>query len=86
MKILLSMGLHVELPMFFEICGHGQQMECRRHMDVRYLWLRELKEQGIIRVIWTSGESNDADLFTKNLPGPVFHKHAVKFVGEDADD
>ena len=33
-----------------------------------------------------SGESNDADLFTKNLPGPAFNKHAVKFVGEDVGD
>ena len=58
-----------------------------KHMDVRHLWLRELKEQGIIRVIWMSGSSNDADLFTKNLPGPAFHKHAVKFVvGEDVGD
>ena len=32
-------------------------------------------------MIWTSGEWNDVDLFTKNFPGPVFHKHAVKFVG-----
>jgi len=55
-------------------------------MDVRYLWLRELKEKGIVRVIRTSGESNDADLFTKNLPGPAFNKHAVKFVGEDVRD
>ena len=77
MKILLSMGLHVELPMFFEICGHGQQMECRRHMDVRYFWItRELKEQGIIRVIWTSGESTDTDLFTMNLLSNVFYQQA----------
>ena len=94
MKILLSMGLLVELPMILEMDNKGAVDMANnwsvggrtKHMDVRYLWLRELKEQGIIRVIWTSGESNDADLFTKNLPGPVFHKHAVKFVGENADD
>jgi len=56
------------------------------HMDVRYLWLRELKEQGLVRVIWMSVESNNADLFINNLPGPTFHKHAVKFVGEDVGD
>ena len=43
-----------------------------KHIDVKYLWLRELKEQSIIRVVWTSAELNDADLFTKNLPAPVF--------------
>jgi len=33
-----------------------------------------------------SEESNYADLFTKNLPGPDFRKQAVKFVGEDVGD
>jgi len=48
--------------------------------------LPELKEKGIVRVNWTSGESNDVDLFTENLPGPAFNKHAVKFVGENVGD
>jgi len=94
MKILLSLGLLVELPMILEIDNKGAVDMANnwsvggrtKHMDVRYLWLRELKEQGLVRVIWTSGESNDADLFTKNLPGPSFNKHAVKFVGEDVGD
>ena len=94
MKILLSLGLLVELPMILEINNKGAVDMANnwsvggrtKHMDVRHLWLRELKEQGIIRVIWMSGSSNDADLFTKNLPGPAFHKHAVKFVGEDVGD
>ena len=94
MKILLSLGLLVELPMILEIDNKGAVDMANnwsvggrtKHMDVRYLWLRELKEQGLVRVIWTSGESNDADLFTKNLPGPAFRKHAVKFVGEDVGD
>ena len=80
MKILLSLGLLVELPMILEIDNKGAVDMANnwsvggrtKHMDVRYLWLRELKEQGLVRVIWTSGESNDADLFTKNLPGPAF--------------
>lgn len=94
MKILLSLGLEVELPMILEIDNKGAVDMANnwsvggrtKHMDVRYLWLRELKEKGIVRVNWTSGESNDADLFTKNLPGPAFNKHAVKFVGEDVGD
>jgi len=84
----------VELPMILEIDNKGAVDMANnwsvggrtKHMDVRYLWLRELKEQGLVKVIWTSGESNDADLFTKNLPGPPFRKHAVKFVGEDVGD
>jgi len=94
MKILLSLGLLVELPMILENDNKGAVDMANnwsvggrtKHHDVRYLWLRELKEQGLVRVIWTSGESNDADLFTKNLPGPAFCKHAVKFVEEDVGD
>jgi hypothetical protein len=32
---------------------------------------------------WVSGEENSADLFTKNLAGQVFDKHASVFVGCD---
>ena len=52
-------------------------------MDVKYKFLRKLKEAGIIRVIWTSTHDNEADIFTKNLPGPAFEKHIKNFVGED---
>jgi len=86
MKILLSLGLNVELPMILEIDNKGAVDTANnwsvggrtKHMDVRYLWLKELKEQGIIRVFWTSGESNDADLFTKNLPGPALSSLSQK--------
>jgi hypothetical protein len=46
-------------------------------------FLRELKEEGIIVCDWMSGNDNPADLFTKNLPGPLFDKHASSFVGRD---
>jgi hypothetical protein len=38
-----------------------------KHMEVRYQFLRELKEKGILRVKWIPGNENDSDLFTKNL-------------------
>ena len=30
-----------------------------------------------------SGEDNPSDIFTKNLQGPSFNKHASKYVGHD---
>ena len=54
-----------------------------RHMDTRLNFMRELKEAGIINVIWIAGENNASDLFTKNLPGPVFNKHTKVFCGDD---
>ena len=54
-----------------------------RHVEVRYHFLRELKEQNIVRIKWISTHANCADLFTKNLTGPVFTKHNIKLCGID---
>ena len=56
MKILLSMGLSVELPMILEMDNKGAvDMAINwsvggrtKHVHVRNVWLRELKEQGIV--------------------------------------
>jgi hypothetical protein len=45
-------------------------------VDVKYHFLRELKENGIILVKWISQEENSSDLFTKNLATTSFKKHA----------
>ena len=55
-------------------------------MGVRICYLRELKEEGLIDIEWISGEENPADLFTKNLDGPTFEKHAKFFCGEEEGD
>jgi len=40
-------------------------------------------EAGLVKVIWRKGDEMAADLFTKNLAGPLFETHASEFVGED---
>ena len=54
-----------------------------RHIDVKNYFLRELKDQGILVVKHVAGDSNDADIFTKNTTTGVFERHLPKFVGED---
>ena len=54
-----------------------------RHIDVRQCFLRELKEEGILIVKWTPGATNVADLFTKNLAGPLFEEFTQVFVKKD---
>jgi hypothetical protein len=55
-----------------------------RAVGVRFCFLRELKEQGIIEVKWIGTAENSADLFTKNLDGTTFRQHTKVFCGEDA--
>ena len=88
---LTEMGLSVETPMIEEIDNSGaidiannwSSTGRTRHMDIRYKFLRELKEANLIRCVWIPTDLNETDIFTKNCQGPLFQKHIKKFVGED---
>ena len=55
-----------------------------RHMEVKQLFLRELKEEGLVHAVWIPGQEMSSDLFTKNLMGPLFNKHTSVYCGVDA--
>jgi hypothetical protein len=54
-----------------------------RHVETRQYFLRQLKEENGIKVIWTPGELNSSDLYTKNLARADFEKHMKVYVGND---
>jgi hypothetical protein len=91
MRIVESMGLKVEKPMILEIDNSGAfdltnnwSVGGRtRHIDTRYYFLRELKEQNIIKTVWLSGLEMPSDLFTKNLARPLFGKHLTVYCDTD---
>jgi hypothetical protein len=56
---------------------------CTRHVETRQYFLRQLKEQNVVKVIWTPGELNSSDLYTKNLARVDFEKHTKAYVGND---
>jgi hypothetical protein len=90
-RLLTSLGLKVKLPMVLEVDNKGAKDLANnwsaggrmRHVDVREYFLRDLKEDGMVVVKWISTEENSSDLFTKNLYGPAFEKHAATYVGVD---
>ena len=89
-KILESIGLKVKLPMILYMDNQGAidlvngwSVGGRtRHIETRQWFLRELKEKGIVKVEWVSGEKNKADLLTKNLAGNLFEKHSEEYCSE----
>eukprot|EP00957_Ditylum_brightwellii_P205908 15345960-Ditylum_brightwellii.AAC.1 len=91
MCVLNGMGLQVKLPMILYIDNKGAKDFVNnwsvggrtRHIEVKQYFLRELREAGIVECRWKSGDDMCADIFTKNCPGPLFEKHASKFVGVD---
>jgi len=91
MRVLLCIGIEVEFPMIIEVDNKGAVDLCNnwsvggrtRHIEVKMYFLRELKEMGIVKVVWKKGDDMPSDLFTKNLGGTTFEKHASEFVGKD---
>ena len=50
-----------------------------QHIEMRFYFLRELKEAGLIQTVCQHSINNCADLFTKNLDGATFRWHAAVF-------
>jgi len=90
MRVLESIGLKVQKPMIMEMDNKGAVDLANnwsvggrtRHVEVRQYFLRELKEQNLIKMIWCPGDSNESDLFTKNLGGPDFEKDTKAFCSD----
>jgi hypothetical protein len=53
-----------------------------RHVATKAMFLRELKEWGLLVIEYLPGKEMSADILTKNLPGPLFAKHLGYFVSE----
>ena len=75
MRVLESIGLKVKKPMILWVDNKGAVDLANnwsvggrtRHVDVRYYFLRELKEANLIHVKWMSGDEMSSDsLLTKN--------------------
>ena len=99
MRVLEQMGLTVQKPMILQMdckgaiaLTHSWSVGGRtRHIDVKWHFLREMKEEGIIHTVWLHSPENSTDLFTKNLTGPDFRKHASVYCSDldpdsNADD
>ena len=90
MKLVESLQLKVRKPMMVHSDNKGAVDLVNgwsigggtKHMDCRIMFLRELKEEGVIRVQWISTTENPADIYTKNLDTKTFLKH-VKTVCEE---
>jgi hypothetical protein len=90
-KMLIeSLGLKVMLPIQVQgdnigaifLAGNSTSGQRTRHIDIRYHYVRELVEQGIINISFVKTLENDADVYTKNLSADLFNKHTDKYMEE----
>ena len=74
-QIFDFLEIEVELPMTIQCDNQGAVFLAKnetsvrtKHVNVRYHFIRELIEQGVIRLVYINTKSNTADALTKNLP------------------
>jgi hypothetical protein len=93
-NLIELIGLKVKLPMKLEINNKGavdlinsfSVGGCTRHINVKQCFLREHKEAKQLVVNWIPGSGNSADMFTKNLDGPLFKRYAEQLLEKGALD
>ena len=89
-KLVESLGRKVRKPMMTNSDNKGAVDLVNgwsvgggtKHMNCRIMYLRELKEEGIIRVQWIPSENNPSDIFTKNCSSELFEKQVKQICCE----
>jgi hypothetical protein len=90
-QVMEFLGMTVQKPIVVRVDNIGaiylanNQTTSQRtkHVDVRYHFVREYIEEGIVEIVFVRSKDNDADVFTKNLDGEAFWRHANKMIGDD---
>jgi hypothetical protein len=87
-QVLVSINIQVKLPVVVHVDNIGaifmsenvNATSQTKHIDERYYFICEYIEDGYIKTIFVNSEDNPADLFTKNVNGDIYDKHAGIFV------
>ena len=56
--------------------------ENRKHYAVRALWMRDLVESGVVKILYINTGDQVADQLTKSLAGPAVEKHRAVMLNE----
>jgi hypothetical protein len=88
-QLVESIGLKVKLPMVTKFDNVGaiyltqnpSTSQRTKHIDIRYHFVREFVEAGVVKVEFIKSEENEADIMTKNTTNELFEKHKTKLVG-----
>ena len=57
-----------------------------KHVDIRYHFVRDYIEQGMVKIVFVKSAENDSDIYTKNLGEELFYKHSGKYSQAILDD
>ena len=76
----LPINVHVDNVGAIFLAENNNSGERTKHVDIRHHFVREVIEDGIVKIVFVKSEENDSDLYTKNLNGELYQKHSDKVV------
>lgn len=87
-QLLMSMGIDVMLPIVVYVDNVGaifmsenaSSSNRTKHIDTRYWFVREMHDEGFIKVIFVPTAQNKADTYTKNVSSEVHEVHIGNYV------
>ena len=86
--VVVGLELRVKLPMTLYCDNNGAVQLANnwsvggrtQHVDIMQNILRELKDNGLLKVEWMSGEDITPDMHTKNVSKILFDKNSKELV------
>jgi hypothetical protein len=75
-------NIHVDNISAIFLAGNQNSSERSKHIDMKYHYVCDLIDEGLIDVKFVRSASNLADLFTKNLNGELYEMHSLKLLTE----
>ena len=90
-QILEFLGIEIKYPIVVNVDNVGaiflasspSSGQRTRHIDIRYHFVREFIEDGVLKIIFVRSEENDSDMFTKNVTEILYKKHGNKFMDKE---
>ena len=89
-QILIFLGIPVKLPVIVKVdnigaifmTGNSTSSSRTRHIDTRHCYVKDLQNEGLIKVEFVRSEDNVSDIATKNVTGEVQEIHLNKFLSD----
>ena len=57
---------------------------CTKNVDIRYKYVNEYVEDGVVKIVFVKSADNDSNILTKNFSAELHEKHSKKMVIEKA--
>ena len=52
-----------------------------KHMDIRYKYVNDYVEDGIVKIVFVKSSDKDSDILIKNLSTELYEKYSKKIMG-----